>query len=56
MHKKHIQPDEKVALKTAPERTLLLEGLTLLPTEHEEAIHRQDHGWQDGEVGCVHLG
>jgi hypothetical protein len=37
--KKQIQPDEKIALKlTQAQRTLLLNDLTLLPTEYETAI------------------
>ena len=39
MSKKHIQPDDRIGLKlTQAERSLLLEGLTLLPSKFEDAV------------------
>ena len=39
MSKKHFQSDDKIGLKlTQAERSLLLEGLTLLPSKFEEAV------------------
>ena len=39
MSKRHIQPDDRIGVKlTQAERSLLLEGLTLLPSVYEEAV------------------